>query len=94
MRAPGGLGGLLARGSPGDGLVEGHEDIRAQPLLRLHRFLRGHEVLGAVDMRFERQPLFAHLMQRGEAENLVPAAVGEDAAVPRLEAVQPAQAVR
>ena len=69
-------------------LVEGHRDVGAQVLLDLHRALGREQVLAAVDVAPEAHALLVELAQRGEREDLVAAAVGEERPVPAGEAVE------
>ena len=60
-------------------------------LLNPHRHFRREESLRAVEVRAEFHALFPDLPQFAEAEDLEPAAVGQNRAIPRDEFAQPAQ---
>ena len=70
--------------------IERHDDVRAECHLDLHRDFRREELLRAVDVRAERHALLCDLAQIAEAEDLKPAAVRQDRAVPVHELVQAA----
>jgi len=68
------------------------EHVGAQGLLDLDRQLRGQEMLGsAVQRRAESDTLLIDLAERGQAEDLVAAGVGQDRSGPRHEAVEAAE---
>ncbi len=84
----------LVRGGVGVGgraLVEAHRDVRTEHALDVHRGFGRQPVLGAVDVRAERDAVIVDLVDRGEREHLKAAGVGEDRAIPRREAVQTAR---
>ncbi len=75
-------------------LVEGHDDICAEFLLDADGFLWGEAVRRAVEMRFERDPILVDVHETAviaafhfQREDLVAARIGQDGAVPFLEAV-------
>src|SRR5215470_12810933 len=68
-------------------LVERHDDVGAEPDLRLHGALRTEEVRRAVEMRAEGHSFFTELPQLAEAEDLKSARIGENRAIPRHESV-------
>src|SRR5437879_1246681 len=70
--------------------VEGHDDVRPQPDLRLHRALRTEEMRGTIQVRAERDSVFCKLPQLTQAENLESTGIGQDRPPPRHEPVQPA----
>ena len=72
-------------------LVEGHDDVGAQPDLGRDGALRAEEVRRAVEVRAKRHALFRHLAQIAEAEYLEAAGVGEDGPVPRHELLHAAE---
>jgi len=73
--------------------VETHDDVRAQVLLDLDGALGGEAVERPVQVRAEGHPLVIDLVDRAEAPDLEPPAVGQDRAIPAHEAVQPAHLV-
>ncbi len=73
--------------------IKGHDNVRAQQLLDLHRTFGGQVVFGPVDMRFEGHALFGQLAQVRQAHHLKSAAIGENRTLPIHEFVQTAQAV-
>ena len=75
----------------GGAFVQAHDDVRAQGLLDLDGFLRAEKMPGAVQVRLKLHPLPGNLGQRIQAEDLKPAAIGEQGAVPMHERVQPAE---
>ncbi len=78
-------------GVVGRALVQGHEDVHAEGELDLDRLLRRQDVAGAVQVRLERDAFLADATQRGQAEDLEAAAVGQDGPIPPHESVQAAQ---
>ncbi len=72
----------------GRALIEHHRDVRAQVALHLHRDLRTEEYFAPVDRRTKAHALLAQLAPAREAEDLEPARIGEDRAVPIHEAMQ------
>ncbi len=72
-------------------LVKRHDDIRIEQPLNLGRAFRGDQMARAVQMRFERHPLFRPAGQIGQAHHLIAATVSQDRPVPAHETVQPAQ---
>src|SRR5688500_19143298 len=78
----------IVRGGMLEALVEHHRNIRSQLRLNIYRRFRCQQMLAAVEMRAERRPLLVHLTPRREAEDLIPAAVGEDGLVPSDERVE------
>ena len=80
------LGGVAGAGV-GRAFVERHYDVGAQVALDAHGFDRAEEVARAVDMRGKFDAVRFDLAERGEAEDLESAAIGQDGAVPVLELV-------
>ena len=76
-----------------DALVEAHDDVGADAVLVGDGGLRGKEVLAAVDVGPEGNAGVVDASEGSHAEGLVPAAVGEDGAVPTHESVQAAGVV-
>ena len=74
-------------------MVEHHGDVAAQALLRLDGALRRQGVLRSVDVRPERHAVVRQRTEVAQAEDLEAAAVGQDRAVPRHEAVEAAEAL-
>jgi hypothetical protein len=72
-------------------VVELHDHVGAEVALDLHHPLGGEHAPRAVEVAAELHPVLADLAQRLEREHLEAARVGEDRAVPRHEAVQPAE---
>ena len=76
-------------------LVERMQDVDPERVLHLDDELRRQQVLGAaVEVGAEAHPILADGPERGEAPHLVAAGVREDRAVPRHEAVEPAELAR
>ena len=73
-------------------LVEHHRDVRAELRLNVGRLLRRQRVRRPVEMRSEVRPVLVDRPPRGEAEHLIPAAVGQDRLRPADEPVEPAPA--
>ena len=71
-------------------LVEGHHDVGADDALGVDVVLRSEGMAGTVDVRREGAAVRRQLADGAEGEYLETAAVGEDRAVPSLEAVQAA----
>ena len=90
-REPVRLLGLLTRGGVGETFVQRMDDVGAKRLLDLDRQLGGEEPLGAVDRRAEPHAIRGNLPELGQAEHLEAAGVGQDGAVPRHEAMEPAE---
>ena len=82
--------GIVVVGRIRHALIEGHDDVRTKRHLDFHRDLRREELLRSVDMRTERHAFLRDLAQVAEAEDLEPAAVRQDGAVPVHELVQAA----
>ena len=74
-------------------MVEAHEDVRAEPRLVAHRVLGGDAESRAVVRRDERRGVVVDGRDLGEADQLIPAAVGEDRMVPAHERMQPTRAL-
>jgi hypothetical protein len=72
-------------------LLRAQRVVRAEVLLDLHRPFGREEVGGPVDVALEADALFVQLPQRGEGEDLVPAAVGEEGSFPPREPVEAAE---
>ena len=72
--------------------VERHHDVGAEVALDAHGLDRAEEMPRAVDVRGELDAVRLDLAERGEAEDLESAAVGQDGVVPVLELVQAAGA--
>ena len=73
-----------------DAFVEHHDDVRAERDFDFERFLGRKKMLGAVEVRAERDAVIGHLAQFAQAENLKAAGIGEDRMRPGHEPVQPA----
>jgi len=71
-------------------LVKGHDDVSPQPDLRLHGLFGTKKVRRTVQVRAKRHAFFADLAEIGETENLKPARIRKDGAIPRHEPMQPA----
>ena len=78
-----------ALGGVGRAVVEAHHDVRAEGLLDLDGPLGAQEMPRAVDVGLEVDPLLRDPPQGAQAEDLEPAAVGEDGPVPVHEPVKP-----
>jgi hypothetical protein len=85
-------GGRLMRSREREALVEDHRDVGAEPRLDVGRALGRQQVARAVEVRLEGGPLFRDDAPPGQAEDLIPAAVGEDGPAPADEAVEAAAA--
>jgi hypothetical protein len=72
-------------------LVEGHDDVRPNFPLDVHRPLRGENVLRAVNMRLECDALLLYLSLRSKGIHLVAAAVRQNGALPAIEFMQAAR---
>jgi len=70
-------------------LVQHHGDIGTQTSLDIGRTLRRQELTGAVEMGAEVGTLFGDHPSVGKAEDLIPAAVGQDRPPPSDELMQP-----
>ena len=70
--------------------IETHRDIRTERALNLHRFFRPEKQFGTIEVRTEFHTVRLHFADLGEAEDLEPAAVGEDGLLPIHEGVQAA----
>ncbi len=79
------------RGGPGRALVEGHDDIRTEPVLDRDRFLGAEEEFAAIQVGAELDSRIGDLAELGEAEDLKTTAVGQDRLVPIHELVQSAE---
>ena len=75
----------------GRAFVEGHDDIRTQHLLDLHRCLRTDKARHAIKMVLEMHALRRDLAQLGQREDLESPAIREDRTIPAHEFVQPAE---
>src|SRR5262245_27538509 len=91
-RAFHGVRGFIARRWIREALVEHHRNVGPEPRLNLHRILRRQHVQGTIQMRAKLCALFVDLPSSGEAEYLIPAAVGEDRMWPADELMQPTSA--
>ena len=91
LRALRGCLGIGVVGRIRNTLVERHDNIRAETLLYLHRYLGRQKLLRAVDVRAECRPLLRDLAEIAKTEHLKAAAVREDCAVPVHEPMQPAR---
>ena len=80
-------------GVTGATFVEGHDDVRTDDSLDVHDSLGGEEVLRSVDMGAEGHAFVRDLTSVRQAEDLVATAIGEDGAVPAIEAVQASRLV-
>jgi len=77
------------RGGMREALVEHHRDVGAELCLNVGRLLRGQKMSRAVEVRPELHTVLVDRSARREAEDLVPAAVGENRTRPADEPVQP-----
>src|SRR5438105_2935614 len=75
----------------GRAFIEGHDDIGADLPLDIHHGFGREDMTGAVDVGLEFDSIGSYAAQARQAENLESAAVGEQRAVPALEAVEPAR---
>jgi hypothetical protein len=75
-----------------DELVEGHGDVGAEHRLDLHGPLRRQPVLGAVQVREERDAVIVDPGSIGETEDLEATRIGQDRSVPGHEPMQATQA--
>ena len=80
-----------ARRAREDRLVEGDRDVRAERLLDADRDLRREPVERAVEVAPERDAVIVDDPQVTERDDLEPARVGQDRAVPVHEPMQPAE---
>ena len=71
--------------------VEGHDDVRTDAALNVHRCFRTEQVLAPVDVAAEGYPLFCNLASIGQAKDLVTAAVCQNGPVPMHEPMQAAR---
>src|SRR5579872_5104016 len=71
-------------------LIEGHNDVRAETDLRLHRALGSEKMRGAVEMRTKRHAFFGDFAEFVQTKNLKTSGVGEDGARPCHETVESA----
>ncbi len=85
------LFGVVPFAGVGCTLVECHDDIRSDHTLDVHHAFRGEGVFGAVDMALEGHTFFLDFAPVRERMYLVPAAVGQDRALPAVEFVQTAR---
>ena len=81
----------LAVGVGFDAHIEGHDDVRAYPLLGLDGGFGGEFVERAVNVGLEEDAVVVNLAEVFEAEALEASAVGEDGAVPAHEGVKAAE---
>ena len=72
-------------------MVERHRDVGAQAPLDLGGALGREQAATPVDVTLELDALVIHAAEPVEREDLKPARVGEQRAVPRHESVQPAE---
>ena len=84
---------IVEVGVTGATFVEGHDDVRTDDSLDVHDSLGGEEVLRSVDMGAEGHAFVRDLTSVRQAEDLVATAIGEDGAVPAIEAVQASRLV-
>ena len=78
-------------GAVGDGVVEAHEHVGAEPGLVPHRILGGDPQPGTVIGRDEGRRIVVDRRDLDKAHQLVSAAVGEDRVLPAHEGVEPAR---
>ena len=71
-----------------DALIKGHGNVAAQIPLDMHALFRAHKDPVTIGVSGKAHPLFGDLPQSGQGENLEPAAVCEDGAIPPHEFVQ------
>jgi hypothetical protein len=74
----------------GRALVQGHNDIAAEFLLKLYHQLRGEEMLAAINMGPESDTLISNPPQRYQAKYLIATTIGEYRPFPRHKFVQSA----
>ena len=72
-------------------MIQAHGHVGPEGLLDGHGALRRQLQQAAVDVRAERDSRVGHAVARRQAEDLEPARVGQDRAVPAHESVQPAR---
>ena len=82
---------IVILGRIGGAFIEAHDDVAAERFLDPDRLLRCNEVGRSVQMGAEANPLLADFPQVAEAEDLKPAAVGQDRPVPVHEPMEPSQ---
>ena len=81
---------LAGRAGVGRAIVEDHRDIRAERALDGHRFFGAEEQQRAVQVRTEFDAMGLDFANGGQAEDLEPAAVGQDGRRPIDKAVEAA----
>ncbi len=90
VREAEGVFGVFVLAGVGRTFVKGHDDVRSNFPLDVHRPLRGENVAGAVNMRFEGDAFLLDFSLRSKRIDLIASTVGEDGALPAVEFMQTA----
>ena len=82
------LTGILVVAGVGRTFIEGHDDVRPDDALDVHRALGGEQVWTAVDMAAEGHALLLDLAVLGQAVDLIASGVRQDGPVPPHESME------